>query len=57
MVEKFLVLKEIEVVKILFNIYRVVIKNILSIIGEKNFVLSINKEKLLEVRKELLIGY
>lgn len=57
MVEKFLVLKEIEVVKISFNIYCVVIKNILSIIGEKNFVLSINKEKLLEVCKELLIGY
>ncbi|GDW11262.1 integrase [Escherichia coli] len=55
--EKFLALKETEVAKTSLNTYRAVIKNILSIIGEKNLALSINKEKLLEVRKELLTGY
>ncbi|AMH30284.1 hypothetical protein DHB4_07865 [Escherichia coli K-12] len=55
--EKFLALKETEVAKTSLNTYRAVIKNILSIIGEKNLASSINKEKLLEVRKELLTGY
>lgn len=50
--EKFLALKETEVAKTSLNTYRAVIKNILSIIGEKNLASSINKEKLLEVRKE-----
>ncbi|EEZ0236233.1 DUF3596 domain-containing protein, partial [Escherichia coli] len=55
--EKFLALKETEVAKTSLNTYRAVIKNILSIIGEKNLASSINKEKLLAVRKELLTGY
>ena len=39
-------LKETEVAKTSLNTYRAVIKNILSIIGEKNLASSINKEKL-----------
>ncbi len=44
--EKFLALKETEVAKTSLNTYRAVIKNILSIIGEKNLASSINKEKI-----------
>ena len=43
--EKFLALKETEVAKTSLNTYRAVIKNILSIIGEKNLASSINSKR------------
>lgn len=54
---KYLSLKETDVAETSMNTYRTVIKNALSIVGSNTMASSINKEKLLELRKELLTGY
>ncbi|WP_417642376.1 tyrosine-type recombinase/integrase [Enterobacter kobei] len=55
--EKYLSLKETDVAETSMKTYRTVIKNVLSIVGSNTQASSINKERLLEVRKELLTGY
>lgn len=54
---KFLRLKEAEVAETSMNTYRRVIRNTLNIVGSNVLASSFNKERLLEIRKELLTGY
>lgn len=55
--EKYLSLKETDVASTSIKTYRTIIKNVLLILGEKTIASSISKERILEVRKELLTGY
>lgn len=55
--DKFLSLKETEVAETSMGTYRTILKNVLAIVGPKMLASSMNKEKLLEIRKELLTGY
>lgn len=55
--EKFLSLKETDVAATSMKTYRTILKNVLLILGERTIASSINKERILEVRKELLTGY
>lgn len=54
---KWLDLKEMEVAESSLNTYRRVTSNVMAIIGAGALLSSISKEKILEVRKELLTGY
>ncbi|AFJ47305.1 Arm DNA-binding domain-containing protein [Shimwellia blattae] len=55
--DKFLSLKETEVAETSIGTYRTVVKNVLAIVGPKILASAVNKEKLMEIRKELLTGY
>lgn len=57
MADRFLSLKETEVAETTIKTYRAVVKNVLAIVGPKILASSVNKEKLMEIRKELLTGY
>lgn len=54
---KWLDLKEMEVAESSLNTYRRVTSNVMAIIGAGALLSSLSKEKILEVRKELLTGY
>jgi integrase len=55
--ERFLALKETEVANTSINTYRTIIKNVLAVAGSNILASAVNKEKLLEIRKELLTGH
>lgn len=54
---KWLDLKEMEVAESSLNTYRRVTSNVMAIIGAGALLSSLSKEKILEVRKELLTGF
>lgn len=55
--DRFLALKETEVAGTSINTYRTIIKNVLAVAGNNILASAVNKEKLLEIRKELLTGH